>query len=164
MRCKKNALLEINHCAAQKDYVDWKFSILRDLVRTPPRLRTGNGSREAYRFTTLSLPELTPYYRDFYASGRKVIPSITLTPLTLAVWFMDDGCKSYGAVYFNTQQFDYQSQKLMLSMMHQQLGIDGTLNRDKHYFRIRVAVKSVARLRELIAPFLLPTMRYKLPS
>ena len=28
MRCKTNALLEINHSFAQKDYVDWKYKIL----------------------------------------------------------------------------------------------------------------------------------------
>jgi len=25
MRCKANALLEINHCLAQSGYVDWKY-------------------------------------------------------------------------------------------------------------------------------------------
>lgn len=102
MRCKKNALLEINHSGAQKTYVDWKYSVLRDLVRTPPKLRNGNGTRQAYRFTTRSLPELTPYFLAFYGGGRKTIPDIELDPLALAVWFMDDGCKSRRAVYFNT--------------------------------------------------------------
>ncbi|MDE3102248.1 MAG: hypothetical protein KGJ98_08435, partial [Chloroflexota bacterium] len=36
MRCKSNALLEVNHAAAQRTYVDWKYSILRELVGTPP--------------------------------------------------------------------------------------------------------------------------------
>lgn len=164
MRCKKNALLEINHCAAQRTYVDWKFDVLRELVGTPPCARDGNGNREAYRFTTLSLPVLTPYYRAFYAGGRKVIPILKLTPLALAVWFMDDGCKSHRAVYFNTQQFDVESQHRMIGILRTQMGLRATLNRDKQYYRLRVAVDSIPRLRELIAPHLLPEMRYKLPS
>ncbi len=28
MRCKVNALLEINHSSAQKEYVDWKYQQL----------------------------------------------------------------------------------------------------------------------------------------
>lgn len=163
MRCKQNALLEINHCAAQKNYVDWKFSVLRDLVRTPPKMRLGNGKRQAYRFTTLSLPVLTPYYRAFYAGDRKGIPEVTLTPLALAVWFMDDGSKTYRTVYLNTQQFDRRSQELMLAMLYIQFGVIGSLNRDKQYVRIRLAVGSVDRFRELVAPFLLPEMRYKMP-
>ena len=58
MRCKTNALLEINHSIDQKDYVDWKYRQLVNLVKTPPKARRGNGKRIAYRFTTLSLPEL----------------------------------------------------------------------------------------------------------
>ena len=164
MRCKKNALLEINHCAAQKRYVDWKFSILENLVGTPPALRSGNGGRVAYRFTTLSTPELTPYFFDFYSGGRKAIPHVDLTPLALAVWFMDDGCKSRRAVYFNTQQFDLESQRRLVRMLWDQCRIVGTLNRDKSYFRIRIAIESMPHLRRLITPHLLPEMMYKLPS
>ncbi len=61
MRCKTNALLEINHGVQQRSYVDWKYQQLADLVRTPPKARKGDGTRIAYRFTTLSLPELTPF-------------------------------------------------------------------------------------------------------
>jgi hypothetical protein len=38
MRCKTNALLEINHSFRQAGYVDWKFRHLADLVRTPPKV------------------------------------------------------------------------------------------------------------------------------
>lgn len=164
MRCKTNALIEFNHSIAQKDYVDWKYQHLVELVRTPPRARQGNGRRIAYRFVSLSLPELTPYYRTFYPRGRKTIPDLMLTPLALAVWFMDDGSKSYRSVYFNTQQFDAVSQQRLLKMLKEQWDIDATLNRDKTYYRIRVAVRSVARLREIIGPHLLPQLAYKLPA
>jgi hypothetical protein len=102
MRCKANALIEFNHSAEQSDYVDWKFQQLAALVRTPPKLRNGNGGRVAYRFTTRSLPELTPFYWAFYREGRKIVPPLELTPLAMAVWFMDDGSKSYHALYLNT--------------------------------------------------------------
>jgi hypothetical protein len=71
MRCKANALLEINHSATQASCVDWKYRHLADLVATPPKQRVGNGTRTAYRFVTRSLPVLTPYYRLFYESGKK---------------------------------------------------------------------------------------------
>ena len=73
MRCKANALLEINHCYEQRAYVDWKYQHLANLVRTGPKARPSNGSRIAYRFTTLSLPQLTPYYCAFYAARMKSI-------------------------------------------------------------------------------------------
>ena len=125
MRCKTNALLEINHSSHQRSYVDWKYRHLAELVRTPPKARQGNGARIAYRFVTRSLPELTPYFRLFYGTGRKRIPELELTELALAVWFMDDGCRSRNAVYLNTQQYDQTSQSTLLRILREQWGIDG---------------------------------------
>jgi LAGLIDADG DNA endonuclease family len=92
------------------------------------------------------------------------VPEVELSPLTLAVWFMDDGCRSRNAVYLNTQQFDVAEQRKLLTMLEQQCGIDGTLNRDKCYHRIRVSVDGTRHLRAMIEPYLLPEMRYKLPQ
>jgi recombination protein RecA len=164
MRCKTNALLEINHSVHQKGYVDWKYRHLSELVRTPPKARNGNQGRIAYRFVTRSLVELTPFYRLFYESGRKVIPEVALTPLTLAVWFMDDGCRSRRAVYLNTQQFTGGAQEALLRMLRDQWSINGTLNKDKAYYRIRISVAGTARLVELIEPYVIPELSYKLPQ
>lgn len=164
MRCKANALIEFNHSAEQRAYVDWKFQRLITLVSTPPKLRSGNGGRVAYRFTTRSLPEFTPYYRTWYPQGRKVVPQLTLTPLTMAVWFMDDGCRSYRAIYLNTQQFDLESQQRLLNLLQEQWGIRASLNRDKTYHRIRIAVGSVERFKAIVAPHVLPELKYKFPT
>jgi recombination protein RecA len=164
MRCKTNALLEVNHSWHQRSYVDWKYRQLADLVATPPRRRFGNGGRIAYRFVTRSVAELTPFYRLFYAGGKKRIPNLQLTPLAMAVWFMDDGCRSRNAVYLNTQQFDLESQERLLWLLQDQWGIRGNLNRDKSYYRIRVSVDGTKRFRRLIEPLVLPEFRYKLPQ
>ena len=164
MRCKANALLEVNHCLEQKAYVDWKYQQLANLVRTPPKARFGNGSRFAYRFTTLSLPQLTPYWQAFYCSGKKVVPDVELDALSLAVWFMDDGCKSYRALYLNTQQFNVEDQWRLVRMLKEQWGIDSSLNRDKHYYRLRIAVTSVDRFKTIVSPHVLKQFAYKFPE
>ncbi len=91
MRCKTNALLEINHSYRQRSYVEWKYRHLAELVATPPRTRRGNGDRVACRFVTRSLPALTPYYRLFYEGGRKRVPDVELSPLALPCgsWMTD---------------------------------------------------------------------------
>ena len=163
MRCKKNALFEVNHCLEQKPYVDWKYEKLRNLVRTPPKQRQGNGHRVAYRFTTLSLPELTEYYRRFYWQGKKRIPDdLDVSPLQLATWFMDDGSKSRKTIYFNTRQFSLECQKRLIEKLAG-VGIKCTLNRDKIYYRLWVSVESIRRLVEMIQPHMLPMFFYKLP-
>lgn len=163
MRCKTNALLEINHCLEQRDYVDWIYCQLRNVVGTPPKQRAGNGNRKAYRFTTLSLPELTEIYRRFYSLGKKLVPEdLKFNPLLLAVWFMDDGSKSRKTVYFNTQSFSLACQKRLIEKFAG-VGLQCSVNRDKSYYRLWLSVRSIKRFKEMVQPHILPTFSYKLP-
>ena len=82
----------------------------------------------------------------------------------MAVWFMDDGCKSYKALYLNTQQFKKSEQQGLINLLKRQWGIQAYLNRDKIYFRIRIAVSSVARFKEIVGPHILPELMYKFPG
>ncbi len=160
---RRNALLEINHSFDYKDYVDWKYENLKNLVLTPPKWRKGNGKRIAYRFTTRSLPEITQFYEIFYGNGKKLIPKkIDLDPLAIAVWFMDDGSKTYNALYLNTQQFNLGSQQRLIEKLRSYWGIDATLNKDKIYHRIRIRTDSTPRFKEIVRPFVLPIFNYKL--
>lgn len=163
MRCKTNAHLQITHSLKQKNLVDWKYRNLKDLVRTPPSYYFNNG-RHCYRFFTRSLPCLTYFYRKFYKNRVKIIPKkLDITPLSLTVWFMDDGSKSYNTVYLNTQQFDKRSQENLRSILLNKWEIKTTFNKDKEYLRIRIKVESIKRFLDLVDLFILPTLRYKLP-
>lgn len=163
MRKKVNAYLEINHSIKQRSLVEWKFWNFVLLTRSDPKARKGNGDRIAYRFMTRSLPVLTPFYDLFYQEGRKRIPiNLQLTPLALAVWYMDDGSKSRSSAYLNTQQFAIRDQKI-LSRVLRNLGIDTTLNRDKQYYRLRIRTRSIPRLKSLIEKYILDDFKYKLP-
>ncbi|UCD14827.1 MAG: hypothetical protein JSV34_03640 [Candidatus Omnitrophota bacterium] len=164
MRCKTHALLEINHSVKQKEYVEWKYNVLLPLTVTPPKLRKSGHKRFAYRFTTKSLEVLTNFYKRFYQQGVKVIPeNLEISPLSLAVWFMDDGCKSRRAIYLNTQNFSVQDQRKLVQLLKTQYGIKASLNRDKKYYRLRIAVESVEKFHSLVFPFVLPCFLYKLP-
>lgn len=156
-------LFEVNHAERYRAYVDWKYEILRNLVSTPPKARRGNGFRVAYRFTTRSLPEFDEYYRQFYPAKHKMLPKyIRLTPRALATWFMDDGSKSWNALYLNTQQFTYGEQIQLLHTLQSQWRFYGSLNRDKEYFRVRLSVESSKRFKEIVRPYILPLFHYKL--
>ncbi len=162
VRGRKNAFLEVNHALRQKAYVDWKYSILRSISRSAPKARSGNGNRIAYRFTTRQHPELTELFSRFYKNGRKLVPEFRADPVTIAVWFMDDGsmCRS-SDVYFNTQQFDFEDQKRCMALLSE-FAIESSLNRDKQYWRIRIIKSSLPKLWTLITPNIIPAMNYKL--
>ena len=162
VRERKNAFLEVNHSFSEKDYVDWKYNHLKEFVKSVPKSRKGNGKRVAYRFYTRQMPDLTIFFQEFYDNKKKIIPSwLKLNPLILAVWFMDDGHKSYKTYYLNSQQFSLEHQKFLIKLLLD-LGIKSTLNKDKKYFRIRIKQESAQRFKNLISRFIIPKMKYKL--
>ncbi|PJE63689.1 hypothetical protein COU89_01980, partial [Candidatus Roizmanbacteria bacterium CG10_big_fil_rev_8_21_14_0_10_45_7] len=160
---RSNAYLEINHSSKQKDYVDWKFLELKRITISPPKLRTSNNGRIAYRFSTKQLKDLTRLHKSFYHDGKKVIPEkLKLDSLILAIWFMDDGsyCRQ-SDIYLNSQQFDLMSQQRLLKAL-KAIGLEAKLNKDKIYQRIRFMKSSFPKLEKLIANKLIPSMKYKL--
>jgi len=160
---RKEALLEINHAYSQKEYVDWKYKMLENLCKSAPKMRKGNGSRVAYRFTTRQNVELTELFRLFYEDKKKVIPqNIKLDSLMLAVWYMDDGsfCRA-SDVYLNTQQFSADGQNRCQEMLRE-IGIESMQNRDKEYKRLRFKKSDLDKLWSVITPHIIPPMTYKL--
>lgn len=166
LRCqgtRTNALLEVNHAFACKQYVDWKYAIFQEYVRTPPKRRYGNGTRVAYRFTTRSLPVFTKYYAWFYINGKKRVPrDLQLDAPSLAVWFMDDGSRSRNSSYLNTQQFSVEEQQFLAGLLQESFGIGSHRNRDKGYWRLRLTVEGTKILHTLIEPYIHECFRYKL--
>ena len=159
---RKNAFLEINHSIKAKEYVDWKYSVLMNICKSEPKERNTNNGRVAYRFFTKQNREITNLLNLFYKNGKKVIPvDLELNPIVLAVWFMDDGSNSRSNIYFNTQQFSLIDQNRLLHKLRQ-IGLKARLNKDKKYYRIRILKESISKLNQIIDPYIIQSMRYKL--
>ena len=162
LKGRKNAFLEINHSIKMKNYVDWKYEILKSIVISPPKLRKGNGNRVAYRFFTRQHPEITELFKLFYKNGKKVIPDFKLDPISLAIWYMDDGSKCGTSNYYlNTQQFTIEDQQKLMNQL-KLFGIESKLNKDKEYWRIRMIMSSVPTFKELIQENIIPSLQYKI--
>jgi len=160
---RKNAFLEVNHSINQRLYVDWKYQMLQSIVKSEPKLRKGNGKRIAYRFFTQCIPEITNLFHYFYQEKRKMIPNnLLIDSLSLAVWFMDDGSRSGGSFYLNTQQFSMHDQKILQNILLKQFDIHSGLNRDKEYWRIRVLTADAQKFCSIVRPYIIPSMEYKL--
>lgn len=160
---RKDAFLEINHSIKAKEYVDWKFHMLRNICISGPRKRKGKGGRIAYRFFTKQHPELSELQKMFYRKGKKIVPfNLQLNPIILSVWFMDDGARCGNSnFYLNSQKFSKEEQEKLIKKL-ETLKLKARLNRDKNYYRIRFLSSSILRLREITERYLIPSMRYKL--
>jgi hypothetical protein len=163
--------LKLEHAFSQKDYIDWLYMKLESLVLTRPQLKhqTVRGKvYQKYYFNTLGLPALQPYGQLFYRKRKKVVPgsiASLMTPLSLAVWFMDDGsCKSrfHKARIFNTQSFCENDLRILQEMMLHKFQIATTLRKQREGKQIYIPSVSVDRFIRLIEPFIIPSMEYKI--
>ena len=75
---------------------------------------------------------------------------------------MDDGSRSGGSVYLNTQQFSIEDQTKLQKLLLNQFGISSNLNKDKEYIRIRVKTADAKKFCDIIREFVPRSMQYKL--
>src|SRR3989344_5057867 len=89
--------LKIEHSYLQKEYVDWLYDIFKEWVLTPPQEKIQSFGGVQYRkfwFSTVSHGAFRFYGQQFYREKKKVLPRLIhkwLSPLAMAIWFMDDG-------------------------------------------------------------------------
>jgi len=97
---KKEARIEVAHSTSQKNYVLWKYENLKRWVISEPCLIKTYDARfdktyTQWRFRTKSHEVFSSLRKLFYPKGKKIIPkeivNILKSPLSLAVWYMDDG-------------------------------------------------------------------------
>lgn len=171
LKNRQDAFLEINHSIKAKDYVNYKYNILKNICQSPPQERYTDKDRTkvAYRFYTRQSEEITSIYQDFYKNRNKIIPrNLKLNPTILAIWYMDDGSKTLNKkhetninVYLNTQQFSLSDQKYILYLLRE-INVKARLNKDKKYYRVRILKESIKTFMDYIRPEIINCMSYKL--
>ncbi len=170
------ARLRWGHGKKQAAYGDWKASMFGNVTVS----RTTN-PKEAVFHDVQPLVELAELRRVVYmGNGKKTITSDylkALTPLGLAVWFMDDGTFTVrskglqqrtqggsGRVEICVEAFTAGSQQRIVEYLRDTWGINVRL---RHAGRRKIALlqfttAASAQFLELVAPFIHPSMDYKL--
>lgn len=168
-RSGKAARLQICHSQPARDYLYWLYDIFSDFVFANPDFQVSN---QALRFTTISHPDFLPYYSTYYQDGVKTIPDniheILTHPLSLAVWFMDDGngYKDKSAYRISTYAFGKQGSQILVNCLLSNFGLQTSLLRDNKGYQIYIPVSgnNSSKFSNLVDPYLIPSMRYKLAS
>ena len=161
METTRGYCLRIHQGIKQKEYVEWKYNVMENLVNTLPKF-CGRG----YYFRTVSNPEFNWYRKIFYDGRKKRVPEDIrdlLTPLGLAVWIMDDGSRDKGCVRISTHNFNYSDQLKLQETLKTKFGIECSIQKAKDKFWLWIKSKSIANLVKLVKPYFIPNMLYKLP-
>ena len=168
-RQKGNANFKMDQSAKHAPYLKFYYRVFLDIVGTPPKIR--RGKTPSIWFRTFRTQELLYYYRQFYPKNihgehsKRVPRNIHrwLDETALAMWFQDDGAHSkQTAYYLNTQGFSLSDQKILRAALGKNFGLEVNIQKDSIYHRLYITSTSVERFEQLVRPYILPCMQYKL--
>lgn len=166
----KNSRLSIAHSVRQMEYCKYKHSILEEFDLAGKfcynkiiNSRYKNGYIEEYRFRSLSNEVFSKYRLLFYPGDKKIIHEDTvldIDPLGLAIWFLDDAHKTKCGYQINTQCFSRDEVEFLRDLLKNKFNISTTYQKFDNIIYIRSS--SVNTLDELIQPYTIDSMKYKL--
>jgi LAGLIDADG DNA endonuclease family len=166
-----NANFKVEQGLVQKDYVFWKYKIFRPWVFTEPKIsyryrESGERYAKSWWFRTVRHPMLTEYHKRFYVNGRKIVPidiAKDLDGLTLAIWIMDDGSSNRNHLDISTYSFTLSEIDILRDAFKSKFDIHAQCYRDRDKgFRMYFRVGETKKIVDIIKPYIIPTMRYKI--
>ena len=160
--------LHIKHKLAQLALAELKYEAFRDFVTMPLHQFDQQLRGRAYpcvQFATRTNPVFSDWHRRFYLHGRKIVPediASCLSPLAVAVWFMDDGAADYAGVTIQTHNFGCDEVELLRSALGEMFELEVTSRSNKGKRILYVTSSSLKRFADVVGPHLLPELAYKL--
>jgi hypothetical protein len=160
--------LHVKHKRVHMGLAEFKRDVFASYVSMPLHefdQRLEARSYPAVQFATRTSPAFSEWHRRFYGAGGKIVPldiDSLLTPLAVAVWFMDDGAADYAGVTLQTHGFTFQEVTLLEKALQVRYRLETNSRRNKGRRLLYIRAASVVRLEELIGPHLLEEFRYKL--
>lgn len=164
-RSGKSARLQIRHKYQRFEYVDWKFSCFNNWTLTKPRYDRCN---QSFVFKTISHEQLMMFRKIFYGNRGKFVPNnirdYLTDPLSLAVWFMDDGNgdKRCCSLRLSTYAFKDKGNLLLQKCLEINFGLKAKIISDCKGGYLYFPKADAMKLCGLISPYILPCMEYKL--
>lgn len=100
-RIGKNYVLYMEHSTKQEDYALWKFNLLNKIMPSPrtssPTYRSRLDGRTGNTYHSICVHRYNKYFkllrRWMYRPDKTISRTLLnrMTPLSLAIWYMDDG-------------------------------------------------------------------------
>jgi recombination protein RecA len=177
LRGRSGTRFRMGHGAKQVAYLDWKVSLLGNI----PHCRTSNTKGAVFADFT-PLPELGELREIVYfGDGKKHLTwdyLKGLTPLALAVWYMDDGCFTVrskgvqerirggtGRIEICVDAMSPGSRERLVSHLRDAYRLDVKLatRGARKQSLLRFTTAASEEFQKLVAPYVHPSMDYKLP-
>lgn len=165
---QSKARLRVVHGPKQKDLVERKYELLKDWCGTPPRRAVNRGFGDSvWSFSTLLREDLLPMRNLLYPDGEKALRVDVLerywSAEMLAWWVMDDGTSQPGRMLcLQTESFPYHQQIEAANWLESAVGLKASVCKSKRgRWRMLLSVEASELAAQKVAPFILPSMQYK---
>ena len=130
------------------------------------RIKKGNKVFYQYRVSSFTFTSLNWLHSMFYINNKKIIPinlGMYLTPLALAIWFMDDGSKLSKGAKISTNCFSIDELKFLCLLLKDKYNLDVSIHsagvKGKTLY---IKSTSMVTFSLIVKPYILPSMYYKL--
>jgi recombination protein RecA len=176
-RSGNGARFRWGHGAKQAEYGDWKASLFENVS-----VSRSTNAKGAVFHDMQPMPELAELREAVYLDGKKMLSHDylkQLTPLSLAVWYMDDGgftlrtegkqertAGGSGRIEICVEAMTPDSQVRLQRYLADEWSLRATLYRKGAVRKatLRFDKHETAKFHALVAPFIHPSMEYKLLS
>lgn len=165
--------LKFLQSAKHEKYVFHLHEIFKDYVVSQPYF---NEKRNTFSFQTVFHSDFNKVAHIFLdkKDNKKIISDFftiyPISPISLAYWFMDDGgLLSYNKDYirkslvFNTQGFSFNEVNVVSENLNTTYNLETWVKLNKNKPIIAVSGKKYTQIKNLISPYIIPSMKYKLP-
>lgn len=156
------------HKLEHTEYVYYKYQYLKRLCSIP-RVHNKYDKRTNRKYQQsfckiCATSALDNIYKSFYINGVKIVPEELinkLSPLGLAIWFMDDGSSDLNGYKFSVDCFIEEDIIKLVNMLKTNFNIDCTYNINQNRV-IHVKLNSTKKFKSLVEPYICDCMKYKL--
>jgi LAGLIDADG DNA endonuclease family protein len=164
----RNPRLFVKHKADHEALALFKYEIFREFISMRPHYfsqRLNGRNYPAVQFVTRTNAVFAAWRWRFYRERRKIVPvdiACDLSPLALAVWLMDDGAADYAGLTFQTHGFTRSETNRLAAALRRNYGLRTGVRANRGSWIVYVFAEGIPRLRQIVAPHVLPEFEYKL--
>ena len=155
-------VLFLHKLLSELGYCNSKLPIITTKLGSKGKLK------KVVKFSTWTYTSFNWIYDLWYNNNNiKHIPKCIdqyLTPLALAIWIMADGAKVSKGLILNINSFSYNDCLLLIKALNKNFNIKASIQSagQKDQYIIYIWKESMINLINIISPYIIPEMKYKL--
>lgn len=158
--------LTFGHGEKQLEYLIYKQNILKQFNLEGKITKCVSNNKRyknyciSYHMKSKNHPIIKEFKENYYKNNKKdVLKLEKISPFSLAIWFMDDGCKNKSSYQIYTNSFKKEELDYLISILKKDYNLDFTYDKNNVLYLRKHCIEL---FNKIISPYLLKMFYYKL--